>query len=165
MSSSPRLPLAVVSILVRLVRLARVRLGAALGVGATAGVTIGVTVGLTVGVLAQLVVQAGCAGGPLGEPVAAQQVTSELCAHAARCDDIGSGGRSYPSLGSCLGREAALVQTEWGAPGACPGIETGALDDCLAAIRSTSCGGETGIGDLWLGTCSSKRICRAATLP
>jgi len=137
--------------------LARVRLGAAPGFA--------VIVAVTLMALAELGVQAGCAGGPLGEPVAAQQVTSELCAHAARCDDIGSGGRSYPSLGSCLGREAALVQTEWGSPGACPGIEAGALDDCLAAIRSTSCGGEPAIGNLWLDTCSPTRICRAATLP
>jgi hypothetical protein len=116
-------------------------------------------------VVASLGVQAGCAGGPLGEPVAEQQVTSELCAHAARCDDIGSGGRSYPSLAGCLGREAALVQTEWGALGTCLAIETRALDDCLTAIRSTSCGGETGLGDLWIGVCAPTRICGSAALP
>ena len=131
--------------------LARVRLGAALAVGVAFG--------------AQLCVQAGCAGGPLGEPVAEQQVTSELCAQAARCDDIGSGGRSYPSLAGCLGRQAALVQAKWGAPGACPAIENRALDDCLTAIRSTSCGGETGLGALWLGACAPTRICRAGALP
>jgi hypothetical protein len=120
---------------------------------------------VAVAFLAQLSVQAGCDGGPLGEPVAEQQVTSELCAQAARCDDIGSGGRSYPSLAGCLGREATLVQAKWGPPFVCLAIETSALDGCLTAIRSTSCGAETALGDLWLGACGLTRICRSGALP
>lgn len=100
----------------------------------------------------------GCAGGPIGPPVARDQVTHELCAQATRCDDIGAGGRSYPSVEACLGAQASAIETRW-PPAACTGIETRALDDCLTSIRSTACSGGTALTELWLGVCAASNVC------
>lgn len=114
-------------------------------------------------VLLVLAPSTGCAGGPLSEAVAADQVTSELCAHAVRCDDVGAGGRTFASLATCLAEQATAARAQWGAPGTCTTVETPALDGCLLTIRTSSCAGPSDLGEVWLGACAASKICPPAS--
>jgi hypothetical protein len=105
-----------------------------------------------------LVAAPGCTGGPVSRPVARDQVASELCAHAARCDDIGPGGRAFASLDACLSLQSSAVEDRW-LPDPCVTIETQALDACLTALRATDCAVGDATGAPWLEACGANHVC------
>lgn len=93
----------------------------------------------------------------VGNQSALDRIVTARCAREATCDNIGA-DKKYASTQECADKIKADMRDDLNAKECPSGIEQGALDKCLEAVRTEHCGNPIDVISR-LATCRTGELC------